>query len=458
MSSKRSRARPSASASKTAPTPRQNRTSTSTTTTTPHPSLPTYQPPSHPLNDRATRALASLPRDHNLAPLKTRLRVANKQLTDAAGDVGDRWVMETERERRRGGGGDGRDGGNKRREMERLMERLEEGVRRVVDMGAEVERVEWAVGRVGEGDGAERGRRTQSTLGASYEQEDREADGEGEEGEGESASVVLKRVLGEEKARYARLSMAERYASHNDYIGFKKILHDSHHPGPEAPPLPHASTWFPNSSSSSGPSQPQQRAHGHGSSADAIQDDDDVELAETSATINIKCPLTLRPMKEPVTSLKCPHSFEKAAILDMIGRSDVFVGGKGTVGRRAQGGVRGMKCPVCETLLTAADLRDDLVLTRKIKRILAALEARDRGLSDGDDQDEEDVRTKRRRPEEVGSSPARASLLLGLKKERASEVVGDRDGREVSMVPGTQIEGEDGEIEGEGDGEEDDSE
>ena len=58
----------------------------------------------------------------------------------------------------------------------------------------------------------------------------------------------------------------------------------------------------------------------------------------------------------------------------------------------------------------------------------------------------------------MGSSPARASLLLGLKKERASEVVGDRDGREVSMVPGTQIEGEDGEIEGEGDGEEDDSE
>ena len=144
--------------------------------------------------------------------------------------------------------------------------------------------------------------------------------------------------------------MGARYASHNDYIGFKKILHDSHHPGPEAPPLPHASTWFPNSSSSSGPSQPQQRAHGHGSSADAIQDDDDVELAETSATINIKCPLTLRPMKEPVTSLKCPHSFEKAAILDMIGRSDVFVGGKGTVGRRAQGGVRGMKCPVCETV------------------------------------------------------------------------------------------------------------
>lgn len=73
-------------------------------------------------------------------------------------------------------------------------------------------------------------------------------------------------------------------------------------------------------------------------------DDDDEDLAVASERISIKCPITLLPMKDPVTSQKCPHSFEKEAILSMIGDSDVWVGGSG----RRGDGQKGMKCPVCE--------------------------------------------------------------------------------------------------------------
>lgn len=131
------------------------------------------------------------------------------------------------------------------------------------------------------------------------------------------------------------------YASHNDYVGFKKIVHDAHYPEQEAPPMPHASTWFP--SESPDPSNPVTR--GAAAARDAIQDDDD-DLAIASERVTIKCPLTLLPMKDPVTSQKCPHSFEKEAILSMLNCSDVIVGG--TERRGVLDGQKAMKCPVCE--------------------------------------------------------------------------------------------------------------
>lgn len=132
------------------------------------------------------------------------------------------------------------------------------------------------------------------------------------------------------------------YASHNDYVGFKKIVHDAHYPGQEAPPMPHASTWFP--SESPDPSNPNTRAAAGG---DAIEDDDD-DVAVASERVSINCPLTLRPMKDPVTSQKCPHSFEKEAIMSMINVSDVIVDGTDTRGVHA--GQKAMKCPVCEVV------------------------------------------------------------------------------------------------------------
>jgi len=130
------------------------------------------------------------------------------------------------------------------------------------------------------------------------------------------------------------------YAHHNDYVGFKKIVHDAHYPDDQAPPMPNASTWFP--SESPDPTMPNTRSAVAGATEPI--DDDDEDLAVASERISIKCPITLLPMKDPVTSQKCPHSFEKEAILSMIGDSDVWVGGSG----RRGDGQKGMKCPVCE--------------------------------------------------------------------------------------------------------------
>ena len=109
--------------------------------------------------------------------------------------------------------------------------------------------------------------------------------------------------------------------------------------------MPHASSWF--SSSQDGSTQSNRtRRNGQGKDDnDPIEDDDD-ELAVKSERVSIKCPITLLVMKDPVTSGKCPHSFEKEAILSMINLSEMRSGGDG----RRGGGVKAMKCPVCEVV------------------------------------------------------------------------------------------------------------
>ena len=135
--------------------------------------------------------------------------------------------------------------------------------------------------------------------------------------------------------------MFVRYSQHNDYVGFKKIVHDARYPEDQAPPLPHSSTWFPKESPD--PTNPSSRS-AEATPNEAIEDDDE-DLVVEAERISIKCPLTLLPMKVPVTSQKCKHSFEKEAILSMINASEVSVGGSGR--RGVQDGKKAMKCPVC---------------------------------------------------------------------------------------------------------------
>lgn len=168
--------------------------------------------------------------------------------------------------------------------------------------------------------------------------------------------------------------MASRYASNNDYIGFYRMVHDAKFPNDEAPPLPHSSTWFqhmedPNATSAaqdaSGPRNTRSRR-------ESSESDDDIAIERER--ISIKCPLTLLPYQDPVTSTKCPHSFEREAIYDMIARSGMQIPvGPGRGARR----VRAVKCPVCSTPFTADDLRPDPVLLRRVRRAeeLAAREA-----------------------------------------------------------------------------------
>ena len=131
-------------------------------------------------------------------------------------------------------------------------------------------------------------------------------------------------------------SRTTSYAQNNDYIGFKRLVYDAQFPDDDAPPMPHSSTWFPDQS----PDTATSGALAVTGSQPAPGND---ELTVASERISIKCPITLLPMKDPVTSTKCPHSFEREAILSMINDSDVRIEGSA----RRGGGQKAMQCPIC---------------------------------------------------------------------------------------------------------------
>ncbi|GLB02342.1 hypothetical protein AtubIFM57258_003687 [Aspergillus tubingensis] len=301
---------------------------------------------------------------------------------------------------------------------------------------------------------------------------------------------------------YNGLSLTRRYTTNNSYIGFYKIIYEAKHIGDEIPPPPHPSTWFshledphsqppshhhPSTSTTTTNttnSRKPTRSHPQPSPSASEDNDDDDEIAIQTERISLKCPLTLLPFRDPVSSTKCPHSFEREAIFTMIGGSNQMVpdprgssgssgsGSAGGGGGRARKRVRSVKCPVCEVQLTEFDLRSDPVLVRRVKRAeMAELREREREMlgesqghdgdgqdevggggkrkrsgrrgsavevDDGDDDDnsgddddgEERIRVKRER----GMSVAAAAAAARIKQERAESMVGveevDLDGEE----------------------------
>ncbi|KAL6714281.1 hypothetical protein ACLMJK_007704 [Lecanora helva] len=418
--------------------------------------LPAYQLLQDALSENAQRAVQNLSREHKLDSLKHRLKVANNHLTYAAADVNERQQLKNlqhEKQKKKlekqGTSDDGQDRGIlvSQQKTDEMTGKLESSVRMIIDSSAKVENTDRALRELQNNITEGRGRilPTQSTLGASYRpnsvrrpqgvDSSDEENNEGEEEEEVSPADALKQKIADKHSAYQSLSLVQRYAKHNDYIGFKKIVHDAQYPEDQAPPLPNASTWFP--SQPSDPSNPNtQSASAEGE--DSIVDDDE-DIVIESEKISIKCPLTLLPMKDPVTSQKCSHSFEKEAILSMINASDERVGGSGRQG--ANDGQKAMKCPVCSVVLTASDLKENPVLVRKIKRTLAARNAGNEEFSDDEDnsgQGRPSLFRGGNRPEEVTSSPA-ATRTPRFKNERRSEAP-DRQARQISMVPNSQVE------------------
>ncbi len=347
--------------------------------------LPPYQPPANKLNDAAQRALHNIPNNHRLDGLHNRLKHANGLLSNTAGELNDRYqqkvVGHQKRQARRKAQGATDDEDNShveqmRHEVKEMTSRMEQSMRMIIDARAAVGGVGNALKELDANATAGRGAvaPTQSTLGASqFRQKGRKRgvelddDEDGESGDEATASQVLgdgpavlwKNKVAENSSTYQRLSMRNRYvegrftyvthslifdssyASNNDYIGFRKIIHDARHPGDDAPPMPNASTWFPES---------QDTLEGDTDSADgqAAAEHDDEEIAIASEKKSLKCPITLLTMVDPLSSTKCPHSFERSAILGMLELSEVRIGGSGR--RGAQDGERAMKCPECNVV------------------------------------------------------------------------------------------------------------
>lgn len=134
--------------------------------------------------------------------------------------------------------------------------------------------------------------------------------------------------------------MLPRYDT-NDYRGFKKTVHVAT-VGPNGPPLPHARTWFPEDS---------QHPSG-GRIANDEESDDEIEIA--GATLNTRCPLTLRVFKEPFVNEKCSHVFEREAIVEYI-QNNGTVFAQSSQRRGPRGGDKQINCPQtgCDNVSTA---------------------------------------------------------------------------------------------------------
>lgn len=134
--------------------------------------------------------------------------------------------------------------------------------------------------------------------------------------------------------------------------------------------MPASSTWFAHledttgegasGSQSRGSSGRNRRTRNQREASPADSDD----IAIERERVSLRCPLTLLQFRDPVTSTKCPHTFEREAITDMISRSTLFLPNPQGRGRR----LRAAKCPVCSNLLATEDLRADPVILRKIRR------------------------------------------------------------------------------------------
>ncbi|RHZ57284.1 hypothetical protein CDV55_106351, partial [Aspergillus turcosus] len=257
-----------------------------------------------------------------------------------------------------------------------------------------------------------RSSREPSAASSVYKREDYEATPEAQM-TGIPPSRRLGQKLDEESARWSNQSLTQRYSTNNAYVGFYRIVHDAKHPGDDIPPLPHASTWFahmedPHATTTSTADQTSSRRTRQRRSPSPADSD---ELAIERERISLKCPLTLLPFRDPVTSTKCPHSFEREAITDMIAHSSTTVPGPPSHGRRSR--IRSVKCPVCSVVLTADDLRSDPVLLRRVRRAEAASQR------EAEDDEFDADGNRRRRPRE-----GRKSGITVASDDEDSEVQG----------------------------------
>ncbi|KAL8778607.1 MAG: hypothetical protein Q9194_001896 [Teloschistes cf. exilis] len=438
--------------------------------------LPVYEPLTHTLNPAAQQAIHNLPTTHSLNDLKRRLQTAVAHLTEITGDLNDQHqarkadydkqkarkaARSREMEGSQGANNEDEEGDRRMEETSKDVEdrtvEMDEGTRRIIDVQARVEGAATALKEM-DANTAQTATATQSTLGASqyrsrsqHQRRQRNGEDEDEEGDeedntqqakiGPPALEVFKSKLSAAETTYTSLSLQDRYASHNDYIGFRKIVHDALHPDDDTP-LPHPSTWFPSSSNpASNPNNNNNLSRIASANSNGAPDSDsDPEIQIAREKRSIRCPLTLLPMHEPLTSTLCPHSFEKSAILGMLEASTLRH--NPTQSARG-GGEKALKCPECEVLLTASTLKKDAVLIRKIRRI-EEQERREREESSDDDDDEGDIVAGgggRRRAEEVTSSPVQskgaARGVEKVKRERMSQMSRGA-GREVSVVPDSQ--------------------
>ncbi|KAH7381292.1 zinc-finger of the MIZ type in Nse subunit-domain-containing protein [Phaeosphaeria sp. MPI-PUGE-AT-0046c] len=438
-----SNARPTASRPSAVATPNRNATD----------ELPAYRKPSHPLDSDAARQLREL-QGRSLNDVKRHNKAALEAITATAASVNDMLREHSEyierRQKKWDAGKSLDDKADEERAMQELQEhvegataKLEESMRALIDSGVGAQRIDdtldWL--RQYAPRQLEEEFQTQMTQRATQRQSHvdsqrrlaRDADGDEDMSEAEEmddgptpgptpldgtritltgVSELFADRQQRQKDSYTSLSLTARYARNNEYRDFKRIVHDAKY-GDAGPTLGHEDTWFTETGSPAPGITNAQRG--------AFDDDDDIIVDK--ATISTRCPITFQQFKEPYTSIKCPHTFERNAIVDMIRNSANTVANVGPRG----GGLKAVSCPVtgCDQNLTLNDLRSDPILIRKIKRMQQAEAAEAEESSD--DEAVQAPRAGTRQLNDVKSTPAVSSRpqALSLQQLPQSSMIED---------------------------------
>lgn len=391
--------------------------------------LPTYKKPSHPLDGEAQRALREL-NGTTLTSVKKYNKEAIITIRSTAEGVND---MLSEHQRFFDARSKKWEAGKKldeKEDEEAIMDdlqqkvddataKLEESLRTVIDSSIAAQRIEDALEWLRQNAPrqieeeyesqitrrATQRRHTQNRAGGEADEEQEDLEESPTPGPTPldrsqlaltgSAEMFSDRMT-REQDRYTSLSLTARYARHNEYRDFKRVVHDARHG--DTIPLGHEDTWFTEAG-----------APALGVTQVVNEDEDDIVIDREK--VSTKCPITFQTLKEPYTSTKCggrgggQHTFEKSAILDMIRTSGSQFG---------TGGKKSVACPIsgCDNVrldalsilhlyegqantisqqLTADDLRSDPVLIRKIRRLQqVALEESQMDLDEDDDDDDND--------------------------------------------------------------------
>jgi len=335
---------------------------------------PDYIVPIFPLNVRGQDAIAALLRKYSTTAVEQKLQAANKALADCAGDINERYsdmknAHEKNKKKRARDAADGEDVEPHNKEADEKLEtlrvdvksmtaRMEKETRKAIDGYGYCIALDAAIASLQNTAHAASTQATQAPSSAIT------LPGSTLPPPGTAAppslAPALTEALEKHADKYTSISLTDRYTKHNDYIGFKQVVHDAlHDPEVSSVPLPHPRTWF---AAEEGAAPPQPGVTEPGN------EDSDDDIAIDRERISTRCPITLREFEEPVKSKKCNHSFERTAILEMINQSRPQ-----TAAERSRW-VANVECPAtgCHESLTKDDLTTDAVLVRRIRRIQRA--------------------------------------------------------------------------------------
>ncbi|KIW04289.1 uncharacterized protein PV09_04585 [Verruconis gallopava] len=337
--------------------------------------IPEYEPPKYPLSDTSRRKLEVLAKKYERRDLGKKHAAALKLLSACAHDINEELAnLERQLDKQQKKAEKGAENADVESWQQKLddykpkhqnfQKRIEKYARTCVDLTQRHEALVKATQNsaeaapLGQTPSQRVTRSTQAESMSSFEPTlpgGTAADADGDIAMAEASESALQRFKTQRQKdveHWKSLSLFDRYANNRDYANYKEAEHEGYYGDEQDVPPP--MRWF----------QTEEPAPGTATQGAAEESDDDVQISSTR--ISTKCPLTLREFVDPVMSTVCKHTFEKDAIVELIGNRP-----------RTQ-------CPVggCSNHITKAQLAPNEKLLRKIRRIQQSRSRRREELDD----------------------------------------------------------------------------